>query len=345
MNLGPPKQAEDLMLEKQLKFVKERFDETEDAMASLCSAFSEFTRRSAKYRDSNDQIAVALNGYASKEQINLTLKNCLDGLAESLARLGDHRDHSTMFLEEQVMTSMIQYANLSRRAQAQIKEISSAKDRELSKRRQLTKIRQRFPQNMKIIMKAESDLVEAASKVGRMQSALEEYAIAFEKTRLDDLKRVLHDFLKAELAFHVGALECLSKASAAVVELNVDADCQAFKSILHRPGVAVRLEVVRNHEQNGTRIGGGIPKSSSDETKASDPVVAPSDASIQSSKETPWLSGLESSLRHNKELFYSGADVDGDSSEDSDDDEHDGGLYSDEASESVIHVKPTIGNC
>uniref|UniRef100_A0A0A9YIY6 Protein FAM92A1 n=2 Tax=Lygus hesperus TaxID=30085 RepID=A0A0A9YIY6_LYGHE len=257
------KVGEDFSLGQQAKFVEDRFSATEETMSKLCSSFSIFTKRTAKYRDANDQLAAAFNDYASKEQINKTLKVCLENLAQLLACLGDHRDNSTLFLEEQVMTSLTQYATRCKNYNSEIKNIYCAKEKELCKRRQLTKIRQRLPQNFKVIMKAEGELVDACSKVSKLQGSLEEYALSFERSKLTDLKRILHDFLRAELSFHIGAVESFSKALADVDNINIDVDFQAFKNVLVRPNMAIRLDIVRGSKQLGRQdnIDRGIPNS------------------------------------------------------------------------------------
>ncbi|KAF6214604.1 hypothetical protein GE061_009347 [Apolygus lucorum] len=324
------KVGEDFTLEKQAKFVEERFSATEETMAKLCSSFSIFTKRTAKYRDANDQLAVVLNEYGCKEQVNTTLNVCLENLAQSLASLGDHRDNATQYLEEQVMTSLTQYATRCKNYNSEIKNIYGAKEKELCKRRQLTKIRQRLPQNVKVIMKAEGDLVEACSKVSKLQGSLEEYALSFERSKLTDLKRILQDFLKAELSFHIGAVESLSKALTDVEDLNVDADFQAFKNVLIRPNMAIRLDVIRGSKplSRQENVSSGIVVPASEE----DPSHGRTSNEGRSSKIDLTTDASELTMALEKEITSDEESADENSSE---------GASSDGDYDSTIHVKPS----
>lgn len=101
-------------------------------------------------------------------------------------------------------------------------------------------------------MKAEGDLVEASSKVIQLQESLEEYALSFEMNKLTDLKRILHDFIKAELIFHLRAVEILTAASTDIGDINVETDYQVAPANETKYGVS--MNQVRDQPRDAKQL-------------------------------------------------------------------------------------------
>lgn len=79
---------------------------------------------------------------------------------------------------------------------------------------------------------AESELIKATAELARNQKALEEQMDLFEKKKLHDIKTIMLDFIKMELAFHCKAVEFFTKAYKDVAQINEDYDLEVSIKLL-----------------------------------------------------------------------------------------------------------------
>lgn len=79
---------------------------------------------------------------------------------------------------------------------------------------------------------AESELMKATAELARNQKALEEQMDLFEKKKLNDIKTVMLEFIKMELAFHSKAVEFFTKAYKDVAQINEEHDLEVSARIL-----------------------------------------------------------------------------------------------------------------
>ncbi|KAK0077113.1 hypothetical protein PV326_010268, partial [Microctonus aethiopoides] len=185
--------------EQEAKFVQERIAAVEKHFAELCTIFAAFTRKAARLRDKNDEVAKVITTYAESETINRSLSRGLINFATTLSVIGDYKDAETQRLDAKVIAPLSQYSLICKHAREDVKNIFNARDKQLAKRRHLDKIRERNPPNRQMISQAESDLMKASVELTRVVKGLEEQIDSFEKRKLHDIKTILLDFTKIEL--------------------------------------------------------------------------------------------------------------------------------------------------
>ncbi|XP_046822529.1 protein FAM92A-B isoform X2 [Vespa crabro] len=216
--------------EQEAKFVHDRITGVEKHFAELCAIFAAFTRKAARLRDKNDEVAKTIHTYAESELINRSLSNGLLNLSATLSAIGDYRDAQVQRLDAKVVAPLSQYATICKHARDDVKNTFSARDKELTKRKQLDKIREKNPRNRQMISQAESELMKAAVEVSRVIKGLEEQIDSFERRKLHDLRNVLLDFVTIEMSFHTKAIELLTKAYQDIADINETKDLEDFQS-------------------------------------------------------------------------------------------------------------------
>ncbi|KAK0160997.1 hypothetical protein PV327_009518 [Microctonus hyperodae] len=231
--------------EQEAKFVQERIAAVEKHFAELCTIFAAFTRKAARLRDKNDEVAKVITTYAESETINRSLSRGLINFATTLSVIGDYKDAETQRLDAKVIAPLSQYSLICKHAREDVKNIFNARDKQLAKRRHLDKIRERNPPNRQMISQAESDLMKASVELTRVVKGLEEQIDSFEKRKLHDIKMILLDFTKIELTFHTKAMELLTKAYQDIMEIDEMKDLEEFREVLNVPETISRLDTVR----------------------------------------------------------------------------------------------------
>uniref|UniRef100_T1HDW6 BAR domain-containing protein n=1 Tax=Rhodnius prolixus TaxID=13249 RepID=T1HDW6_RHOPR len=214
MNMFRASKVENIECENQAKFVQERILATEEKLASLCTVFGTYFQKICRLRDAGDDIASTVFKYGTEEVINKTVKINLVKFAESMATIGDLGESRISVIEQNVVKPFLQYSTLCRNAKNEVRNLLSAKENELSRRRHLIKI------------KAETELSKAAAESSQVQRALEEHIEIFERKKILDIKTILMEFVMSELRFHAEALEVYTEAYRSLMEINVDSDFQ-----------------------------------------------------------------------------------------------------------------------
>ncbi|XP_043522508.1 protein FAM92A isoform X1 [Frieseomelitta varia] len=230
--------------EQEAKFVQDRISNVEKHFAELCTTFAAYTRKAARLRDKGDEIAKIIQIYAQSETINQSLSNGLTNFSATLSVIGDYRDAKVQRFDAKIISPLSQYATICKHARDDVKNTFTARDKELTRKRHLDRLRERNPRNRQMISQAESELMKASVEVSRVVKGLEEQIDAFEKRKLHDLKTVLLDFIIIELSFHAKALELLTKGYQDIAEINEVKDLEEFREIMHVPDSIARLSTV-----------------------------------------------------------------------------------------------------
>ncbi|CAL7946587.1 unnamed protein product [Xylocopa violacea] len=241
--------------EQEAKFVQDRISNVEKHFAELCTSFAAYTRKAARLRDKGDEIAKVIQTYAQSENINRSLSNGLINFSTTLSVIGDYRDAKVQRFDAKITAPLSQYATICKHARDDVKSTFTARDKELTRKRHLDRLRERNPRNKQMISQAESELMKASIEVSRVVKGLEEQIDSFEKRKLHDLKTILLDFVVIELSFHAKALELLTKAYQDIADIDEVKDLEDFRTmrgnmngefreVMHVPDSVARLTTV-----------------------------------------------------------------------------------------------------
>ncbi|KMQ89806.1 protein fam92a1 [Lasius niger] len=154
------------------------------------------------------------------------------------------RDAEVQRLDAKIIAPLSQYATICKHARDDVKNTFAARDKELTRRRHLDKVRERNPRNHQMISQAKSELMKASVEVSRVVKGLEEQIDSFERRKLHDLKSILLDFITVELSFHTKALELLTKAYQDVASIDGMKDLEEFRETMRVPDSVARLDTV-----------------------------------------------------------------------------------------------------
>ncbi|XP_006623498.1 protein FAM92A-A isoform X1 [Apis dorsata] len=241
--------------EQEAKFVQDRISNVEKHFAELCTTFAAYTRKAARLRDKGDEIAKIIQTYAESETINRSLSNGLTNFSTTLSVIGDYRDAQVQRFDAKIISSLSQYATICKNARDDVKNTFTARDKELTRKRHLDRLKERNPRNRQMISQAESELMKASVEVSRVVKGLEEQIDTFEKRKLHDLKTILLDFIIIELSFHAKTLELLTKGYHDIAGIDEVKDLEDFQIIrgnmngefreaIHVPDSIARLTTV-----------------------------------------------------------------------------------------------------
>lgn len=134
------------------KLIQERILLTEKNFSQIYQIFSEYIRKTARVRDKCDEISKAFVTYSENEEINKTLSNGLANFALSFSILGDLGDLRVQKIETKVLVELSQYEGICKNAKEEVKHIFTIRDREMVKKRQLDRLRERNPRNRQQIV-------------------------------------------------------------------------------------------------------------------------------------------------------------------------------------------------
>ncbi|CAK9799656.1 CBY1-interacting BAR domain-containing protein 1 [Anthophora plagiata] len=230
--------------EQEAKFVQDRISNVEKHFAELCTTFAAYTRKAARLRDKGDEVAKVIQTYAQSETINRSLSTGLTNFSQTLSIIGDYRDAKVQRFDAKIIAPLSQYATICKHARDDVKSTFTARDKELTRKRHLDRLRERNPRNRQMISQAESELMKASVEVSRVVKGLEEQIDSFEKRKLHDLKTILLDFIVIELSFHAKAVELLTKAYQDITEIDEVNDLGDFREMMHVPDSVARLTTV-----------------------------------------------------------------------------------------------------
>ncbi|KAF4525962.1 hypothetical protein B566_EDAN000753 [Ephemera danica] len=237
--------------DQHAKFIHERITNIERNAGDLCESLGAYTRQAARMRDRTDDLVVIVNQYAASESINQSLQGGLQSVAKNYAAIGDHRDAFVRRLETHVVAMFAPIGSQCKDIRDEVKATFAVRDREISRRKQVDKLKQRNPRNRQKILLAETDLARASADVSRSLRTLEEHMDAFESQKLSTNTVALRSLLKAELALHAREIELLTKAYAELALVDEQQDLEAFRSAVRSipqeiPGKSALRETLRS---------------------------------------------------------------------------------------------------
>lgn len=138
--------------EIEAKFIQNRIHSFEKNILDLSNTFSQYSKKAGRLRDKNEEISKALYNYVENEIVNKSLSNGLENFADSLALLTDFGDKRVQFLETKVVAGLAKYKDVCKHAKEEVKEIYTAREKELSRKKQLYKIKEKNPRNRQQIV-------------------------------------------------------------------------------------------------------------------------------------------------------------------------------------------------
>ncbi|KAF7642567.1 hypothetical protein LDENG_00255630, partial [Lucifuga dentata] len=187
----------------QMKSMEQTVDHAEKYLGHICSLLASYTRKTAKLRDKADLLVVQIMDFSRTEdsELQIGLKN----LAEDLAMVQDYRQAQVERLESKVVAPLKVYGDIIKNKRADLKKLSSDRNKELKELQKLEKLRLRSPADRQGI--AEVNAQKASNNAHRNTRQLEETIIDFQRQKLLDLKRIFTDFITVEMLFHSKALE------------------------------------------------------------------------------------------------------------------------------------------
>ncbi|XP_075873442.1 CBY1-interacting BAR domain-containing protein 1 [Nelusetta ayraudi] len=239
MSLTPDARARD----DQTRKIQENITNVEKHFGELCQMFAAYVRKTARLRDKGDVLVREINQYADTETPNL--KMGLKQFADYLAKIEDYRQAEVERLEAKVMEPLKSYGAVVKRKREDLKAAQTARDREAKQTAQLERTRQRNPSDRQIISQAESELQRATMDAARTTRQLEETIDEFERHKIQDIKKILGDFVTVEMLFHAKALEVFTLAYQSIQNVDEEEDLEVFRSSLHPPDYQSRLDIVR----------------------------------------------------------------------------------------------------
>lgn len=105
-----------------------------------------------RLRDKGDEIAKIIQTYAESETINRSLSNGLTNFSTTLSVIGDYRDAQVQRFDAKIISSLSQYATICKNARDDVKNTFTARDKELTRKRHLDRLKERNPRNRQMIV-------------------------------------------------------------------------------------------------------------------------------------------------------------------------------------------------
>ncbi|XP_023998774.1 protein FAM92A isoform X1 [Salvelinus namaycush] len=248
MSRTPDARARD----SQTRQIQENITNTEKHFGEMCQLFAAYVRKTARLRDKADLLVREISIYAETETPNL--QRGMKQFADNLAKVQDYRQAEVERLEAKVVEPLKSYGSVVKLKREDLKTSQSARNRESKQMQQLERMRQRNPSDRQIISQAESDLQRATMDATRTTRQLEETIDAFEKQKIQDIKKIFGEFLTVEMSFHAKALEAYTTAYQSIHNVDEEEDLEVFRSLLHPPDYQSRLEIVRANSKTSLNL-------------------------------------------------------------------------------------------
>ncbi|XP_042150989.1 protein FAM92A isoform X1 [Oncorhynchus tshawytscha] len=248
MSRTPDARARD----SQTRQIQENITNTEKHFGEMCQLFAAYVRKTARLRDKADLLVREISIYAETETPNL--QRGMKQFADNLAKVQDYRQAEVERLEAKVVEPLKSYGSVVKLKREDLKTSQSARNRESKQMQQLERMRQRNPSDRQIISQAESDLQRATMDATRTTRQLEETIDAFEKQKIQDIKKIFGEFLTVEMSFHAKALEAYTTAYQSIHNVDEEGDLEVFRSLLHPPDYQSRLEIVRANSKTSLNL-------------------------------------------------------------------------------------------
>ncbi|XP_064466421.1 CBY1-interacting BAR domain-containing protein 1-B-like isoform X2 [Ornithodoros turicata] len=213
------------------KFLQERLNQTECHIGELCCQLSHYSRKAASLRNAGDNLATALLNYSQEEVLNPSLKTALANTAEVVAMEQDFRNTLVHRVHKNVVYELSHYGKICKAAKDELKSNLDIHIKELTKKEKLEKLHAESTSNVRETA-VDEKLFKATTEEKRSRQKLERQMETFERRKLSDIKRILLEYITAEMVFHSKALEGLSTAHQHIISISVMNDLQSFLGVL-----------------------------------------------------------------------------------------------------------------
>ncbi|XP_069872959.1 CBY1-interacting BAR domain-containing protein 2-like [Dipodomys merriami] len=138
-----------LSRDSQVRIMESTVANAEKHFGQFCSLLASYTRKTARLRDTADQLVKQLIDFANTE--SPALRAAVRGLAEDLAKLQDYRQAEVERLEAKVVSPLQQYGAQIKQTRAEIKKCKRVQNNEIKQLQKLEKLRQRSPSDRQMI--------------------------------------------------------------------------------------------------------------------------------------------------------------------------------------------------
>ncbi|GIX94233.1 protein FAM92A [Caerostris darwini] len=209
-------------------FIKERICSVEKHFAEISSKLSTYNKKLAFVRDSGDDLAKAILNFASKENLNSSLRSSLMQFADLLIAIQEYRDAQIQRTDVKVVLEFANYNPICKKAKCDLKNCFEIRAKEINKKNQLEKTRGKNPTNWQKI--AERALSQAKDEATQTTIDLSKKIDNFERQKIEDLKHVFLEFIKIEMIFHAKAIELYTTAYNTIKNIKVEEDLKEFQS-------------------------------------------------------------------------------------------------------------------
>ncbi|XP_037078339.1 protein FAM92A-like [Pollicipes pollicipes] len=221
--------------ETQANFINSRIQKVERHFGLLCRGVAVIARKNAKCRDSMDDLARVIVGYADTETLNRTMRTQVTHLADTLCGIADIQQILVEKLELRIVGGLSTYKDACKHAKGDLASTFKAQTREMRTSNKLEAMRARAPGDYRQIAMAETELQRAAIDVARTHAALEESMEYFEMKKLRDLRRFLLEFCHAKIQYHARNIEMYSRAYSLIQEIDIEGDLEDFRKAMKFP--------------------------------------------------------------------------------------------------------------
>lgn len=136
----------------EAKFIVNRIQFVDKNMLELSNTFSQYSRKAGRLRDKNEEVYKTVSNYAESENINKSLSAGLESFSDSMQLLTEFGDKRVQFLETKVIAELVKYKDICKHAKDEVKDIYSAREKELNRKKQLYKIKEKNPRNKQQIV-------------------------------------------------------------------------------------------------------------------------------------------------------------------------------------------------
>ncbi|XP_055992983.1 CBY1-interacting BAR domain-containing protein 2 [Sorex fumeus] len=217
-----------LSRDSQVRAMEDMVNHAETYFGHFCSLLAAYTRKTARLRDTADQLVKRLLDFANTESPEM--RAVMKSLAEDLAKVQDYRQAEVERLENKVLSPLKLYGAQIKQTRAEVKKFKRARNNEIKQLEKLEKLRQKSPSDRQMISQAESSVQRASVDASRTTQQLEETVDAFQRQKLRDLQKIFSDFVTVELVFHAKAVEVYSDAFRALNAYDPERDLEDFRA-------------------------------------------------------------------------------------------------------------------
>ncbi|XP_015036135.2 protein FAM92A isoform X1 [Drosophila pseudoobscura] len=327
----------------RIKIINERITLTERHLMEMCSAFALVTRKMAKYRDSFDELAKGVKGYADEEEINESLSTGLKSFTNAVTIMGDYMDINVHRLEHKIVNEMTSFEQLCKSTRDNLRLAVIARDKEVLRQRQMLEIKSKFAANNSA---ADSELFKAKMEVARTNKEIDEIIGNFEQRKLRELKQILNDFILISMKQHTKALEVLSASYYDISSIDERDDFLEFQKL---------MKTKEEPAQRKGTLKKGL-RSQSMDSLDHEQLVSPLKRHQKLSRSSKNLAGAGIPHGNKLELEQEEAETDGHEDQEADDDNEEGteqsgddddedeesGTASDDEREPAVATTPTL---